>query len=166
MCDGFNNTIFSLNTLLIPYPCHVSTDTVPQLKMPSSACPLDDLLITPSYQYHSQQVWISITLLQHLLICVWPYQSMSFLTVRIIHQSNQKNWPQVLRGRKCITLDSSHPAFKVRAAAMRSYPTSKVRSRGHEEIPHIQGKEQQLHFVGAAVKKYPTSKVRETQVRW
>ena len=37
---------------------------------------------------------------------------------------------------------------------------------GGEEIPLIQGKEQQLRFAGAAVKKrYPTSKVRETQVR-
>jgi len=34
-----------------------------------------------------------------------------------------------------------------------------------EEIPLVQGKEQQLPFAGAAVKKYPTSKVRETQVR-
>ena len=35
-----------------------------------------------------------------------------------------------------------------------------------EEIPLVQGKEQQLHFTGAAVKRYPTPKVRETQVRW
>ena len=35
-----------------------------------------------------------------------------------------------------------------------------------EEIPLVQGKEQQLHFAGAAVKRYPASKVRETQVRW
>ena len=35
-----------------------------------------------------------------------------------------------------------------------------------EEIPLIQGKEQQLCFAGAAVKRYPTAKVRETQVRW
>ena len=35
-----------------------------------------------------------------------------------------------------------------------------------EEIPLVQGKEQQLHFAGAAVKRYPTPKVRETQVRW
>ena len=75
-----------------------------------------------------------------------------FLKVRIIHQSNQKSWPQVLRGRKCIHLDAS-------------YPTSKVRSGSHEELPHVQGKEQWLHFAGAAVKRYPTSKVRETQVR-
>ena len=34
-----------------------------------------------------------------------------------------------------------------------------------EEIPLVQGKEQQLHFTGAAVKRYPTPKVRETQVR-
>ena len=42
----------------------------------------------------------------------------------------------------------------------------KVRKGGGEDIPLIQGKEQQLHFAGAAVKRYPTSKVRETQVRW
>ena len=41
----------------------------------------------------------------------------------------------------------------------------KVRKGGSEEIPLIQGKEQQLHFAGAAVKRYPRSKIRETQVR-
>ena len=35
-----------------------------------------------------------------------------------------------------------------------------------EEIPLIQGKEQQQCFAGAAVKRYPMPKVRETQVRW
>ena len=34
-----------------------------------------------------------------------------------------------------------------------------------EEIPLVQGKEQQLRFAGTAVKGYPTSKVRETQIR-
>ena len=47
-----------------------------------------------------------------------------------------------------------------RRRAERSYSTFKVR-RGDL----VQGKEQQLRFVGAAVKRYPTSKVRETQVR-
>ena len=42
----------------------------------------------------------------------------------------------------------------------------KVRKGGSEEIPLIQGKEQQLHFAGAAVKRYPIPKVRETHVRW
>ena len=37
----------------------------------------------------------------------------------------------------------------------RSYSTFKVRRGGHEEIPLIQGKEQQLLFPGAAVKRYP-----------
>ena len=37
---------------------------------------------------------------------------------------------------------------------------------GREEITQVQGQERQLHFAGAAVKRYPTSKVRETQVRW
>ena len=51
------------------------------------------------------------------------------------------------------------------ARAERSYPTFKVRSGHHDEIPLVQGKEQRLRFAGAAVKRYPTSKVRETQVR-
>ena len=34
-----------------------------------------------------------------------------------------------------------------------------------EDIPLVQGKEQQLCFAGVAVKRYPTSKIRETQVR-
>ena len=42
----------------------------------------------------------------------------------------------------------------------------KVRKGGSEEIPLIQGKEQQLLFAGAAVKSYSMSKVKETQVRW
>ena len=50
--------------------------------------------------------------------------------------------------------------------AKRSYSTIKVRRGSSEEIPLVQGKEQQLRFAGAAVKRYPTSKVRETQVRW
>ena len=49
--------------------------------------------------------------------------------------------------------------------AERSF-TFKVRRASHEEIPLVQGKEQQLCFAGAAVKRYPISKVRETQVRW
>ena len=42
----------------------------------------------------------------------------------------------------------------------------KVRKGNGEEIPFLQGKEQQLRFAGAAVKRYPKPKVRETQVRW
>ena len=42
---------------------------------------------------------------------------------------------------------------------------SKVRSGSLEEIPHVQSKEQQLHYARAAVKRYPMTKVRETQVR-
>ena len=49
--------------------------------------------------------------------------------------------------------------------AERSYPTFKVRRGSYEEIPLVQGKEQQLRFAGAAVKRYSTSKVRESQVR-
>ena len=53
-----------------------------------------------------------------------------------------------------------------RRRAERSYSTFQVRRGSWEEIPLVQGKEQQLHFAAAAVKRYPTSKVRETQVRW
>ena len=42
---------------------------------------------------------------------------------------------------------------------------NKVRRGSGEKIPLVQGKEQQMHFVGTAVKRYPMSKVRETQVR-
>ena len=46
-------------------------------------------------------------------------------------------------------------------------PSHSEGQEGHwEEIPLVQGKEQQLCFAGAAVKRYPTFKVRETQVRW
>ena len=50
--------------------------------------------------------------------------------------------------------------------AKRSHSMFKVRRGGSEEIPLVQGKEQQLRLAGAAVKRYPTSKVRETQLRW
>ena len=40
------------------------------------------------------------------------------------------------------------------------------RSKWQEELPHVQGKEWQLHFAGAAVKRYLTAQVREAQVRW
>ena len=49
--------------------------------------------------------------------------------------------------------------------AERSYPTSKVRGSGQEELFHVQGKEQKLHFAGTDVKREPMSKVREAQVR-
>ena len=41
----------------------------------------------------------------------------------------------------------------------------KIRKGSSEEIPFLQGKEQQLRFDGAAVKRHPTPKVRETEVR-
>ena len=67
--------------------------------------------------------------------------------------------------------ERSNPTSKERwlhrcRKAERSYSMFKVRRGGGEEIPLVQGKEQQLRFAGAAVKRYPTSKVRETQVRW
>ena len=42
-----------------------------------------------------------------------------------------------------------------RRRAQRSYSMFKVWRGGGEEIPLIQGKEQQLRFAGAAVKRYP-----------
>ena len=65
--------------------------------------------------------------------------------------------------------ERSNPTSKERwlrgcKRAERSYSTFKVRRGGPEEIPLLQGKEQQLRFAGAAMKRYPTSKVRETQV--
>ena len=52
-----------------------------------------------------------------------------------------------------------------RRRAKRSYSMLKIRRGVCEEIPLIQGKEQQLCFAGAAVKRYPNSKEREIQVR-
>ena len=68
-------------------------------------------------------------------------------------------------------MERSYHTFKERCLrgprrAQRSYPTLKVRKGSGEEIPLVQGKEQQLHVAGAAVKRYPMPKVRETQVRW
>ena len=60
---------------------------------------------------------------------------------------------------------SKEPWLRGCRTAKRSYSTFKVRRGGCEEIPLVQGKEQQLHFAEAAVKRYPMSKVRETQVR-
>ena len=51
------------------------------------------------------------------------------------------------------------------AAAVRRYSMSQVSGGGCEEILHIQGKEQQLHFAGTAMKKYSMSKVRKIPVR-
>ena len=64
------------------------------------------------------------------------------------------------------TAERSYPASEVRGRDESSCPASKVRGGGREKLPHVQGKEQQLHFAGAAMKRYPTLKVRETQVRW
>ena len=65
--------------------------------------------------------------------------------------------------------ERSYPTSKERwlrgcKRAERSYSTFKVRRGGCEEIPLVQGKEQQLCLAEATVKRYPMSKVRETQV--
>ena len=51
-------------------------------------------------------------------------------------------------------------------AAERSYPLSRVRGGGREELPHVQCMEQRVLFARTAVKRYSTAKVRDTQVRW
>ena len=56
-------------------------------------------------------------------------------------------------------------ALIIREIQIKGQVASKVSSGGREELPHVQGKGQRLHFTGAAVKRYPMSKVRETQVR-
>ena len=48
---------------------------------------------------------------------------------------------------------------------LEEHPTLKVRKGGGEEIPLIQGKEQQLRFAGAAMERYLMPKVGDTQVR-
>ena len=82
------------------------------------------------------------------------------------------------------TAERSYPASKVRGGSWEEQPHVqgavavraqegleelfhvKVRRGGSEEIPLVQGKEQQLHFARAAVKRYRMPKVGETQVRW
>ena len=48
--------------------------------------------------------------------------------------------------------------------AERSYSTFKVRRGSSEEIPLVQGKEQQLRFAGAAVKEIPQGKRRYPKI--
>ena len=48
-----------------------------------------------------------------------------------------------------------------RRRAERSHSTFKVRRGSDEEIPLVQGKEQQLRFAGAAVKRYPNGYLLE-----
>ena len=79
-----------------------------------------------------------------------------------------QNFPQfiVIHTVKGFAAKRSYPMSKVerlcgRRRAKRSYSTFKVRRGGCEEIPLVQGKEQQLRFAGAAVKRSPMSKVRD-----
>ena len=88
------------------------------------------------------------------------------------HAQGQGWWPRgaTPRPRSGAAARRSYPTSKElqlcgHRRAERSYSTFKVRRAGSEEIPLVQGKEQQLRFAGAAEKRYPTSKVRETQVR-
>ena len=84
----------------------------------------------------------------------------------------QGQWPggATPHPRSGAVAERSNPRSKERwlcrcRRAERSYSMFKVRRGSGEEIPLVQGKEQQLHFAGAAGKSYPMSKVRETQVK-
>ena len=57
-------------------------------------------------------------------------------------------------------------AAMVHKHSQEDLPQVQGQGSGREELPHVQGKKQQLRFAGVAVKRYPTSEVRETQVRW
>ena len=75
------------------------------------------------------------------------------------------------RPRPGVAASRSNPTSKewwlhVHRRAERSYSMFKVRRSSCEEIPLVQGKEQQLRFAGATMKRYPMSKARETQGRW
>ena len=87
-----------------------------------------------------------------------------------VRRQGQRPGRATPRPRPRVAAGRSNPMSKERwlcrhRRAERSYSMFKDRRGTCEEIPLVQGKEQQLHFAGAAVKKYPTSKVRETQVR-
>ena len=61
--------------------------------------------------------------------------------------------------------EGATPGPRSGEAGERSYLKPKLMGGGQEELPHVQGQGQQLHFVGTALKRYPTSKVRVIQVR-
>ena len=100
------------------------------------------------------------------------------------HVRGQRQWPRVPGCDGAGKAERSYPTPEARGGGREEQPHIqgavaareqegleelvhiKVRRGGGEEIPLLQGKEQQLHFAGGAVKRYPTSKVRETQVRW
>ena len=65
--------------------------------------------------------------------------------------------PRSRAAAKRIYLMSKERQLRGCRRAERSYSTFKVRRGDHEEIPLIQGKEQQLCFAGAAMKRYPMS---------
>ena len=76
--------------------------------------------------------------------CSLPWTGSPFLTL---------NAP-----RSGVAAERSYPMLKEwrlrgRRRAERSYSMFKVRRGGHEEIPLVQGKEQQQHFAGAAIKR-------------
>ena len=73
----------------------------------------------------------------------------------------------VLCWRSCEELPHAQGVVAVRALEGLEKPSHVEGLEGWwEEIPLIQGKEQQLCFAGPAVKRHPTPSVREAQVRW
>ena len=64
-----------------------------------------------------------------------------------------------------IYIYSSINYFPLKVIIMRGTGAAAARHSSRDELPHVQGQKQWLHFAGAATKRYSTSKVRKTQVR-
>ena len=113
--------------------------------------------------------------LLEVLISACASSSPAFLTMYSAYKSNEQGdniqpWrtPFPIGNQSvvpCLVLTvASWPAYRHGSAAKRSYPSSKVRGSGREELPHVWGKEQQLRFAEQPW-RHPTSKIRETLVR-
>ena len=64
-----------------------------------------------------------------------------------------------------VCIYSSTDYFPLKVIIMRGTGAAAAQRSGRDELPHVQGQEQWLHFAGAAMERYSTSKVRKTQVR-
>ena len=104
---------------------------------------------------HTPEYYLAIKKIEILpYVTTW----MDLDSIRVSDTYAAQRWSgELLRG------DTPHARLGV--VAERRYSMCKVSSSVREEIPHVQGKEQQLRFPGAAMKRYPTSKVGETPVR-
>ena len=121
--------------------------------------------------------FIHLSFNSHLLSFGTFYKATPHLRSRV---AAERSYPMTGQGqrprgatshpRSGVAAERSNPTSKQqrlhrRRWAKRSYSTLEVRRGGREDIPLVQGKEQQLHFAGAAMKTYPMSKLGETQKR-